>query len=720
MSIITVPSTKHSNLLRLLTSHAFLRRLSTERPEPQPPPQQKKRNHNSIITEALQLLQTPENEWNTPQLNQLLFPDSPPTSSSPRLFYQITRRLPSSSQALKFLNYLRNNSPSSPDTQSLLSYTFQAIFELAFCEPDSNANLSRHYKTSKELKIPLTVNAASFLLRAYGRSELVDESLTLFNELDSSVKNTYLRNVWLSVLLRSGRAEDALKVIGEMFDSNEESNCRPNDATGDILFSFLLKRERNEEFLSEGEIVNLVLKFGEHGVLIRSFWMGRLITRLCRNRKTNRAWDLFNEMIKLGAVFEAATCNSLLTGLAREGNFNRMNELMAKMVEMDIQPTVVTFGILINHMCKFRRVDDALEVLEKMSDCKESGGISVSVEPDVVIYNTLIDGLCKVGRQQEGLGLMERMRSQKGNAVDFFVEAQRRGTKGDAVTYTALINAFCKVNNFEKAMELFNEMLKSGCSPDAIVYSTLISGFSQAGRMADASFVLEELKELGIRPDTVCYNTLIGGFCRADKFHRVFEMLKEMEEAGLKPDTITYNTLIAYASKTGDLKFACKVMKKMIKAGVVPTVATYGALINAYCLNGNVNEAMEIFKDMKAASKVPPNTVIYNILIDSLCKNNKVKYAVSLMEDMEIRGVTPNTTTYNAIFKGLRDEKDLERVFEFMDRMIEHACNPDYITMEILTEWLSAVGEIERLKKFVAGCEVSVPLHKRLLLGRDS
>ncbi|KAL3572057.1 hypothetical protein D5086_025961 [Populus alba] len=511
MSIITVSASKHSNLLRLLTSHTFLRRLSTEPPEPQPPPQQKTSNHNSIITEALQLLQTPGNEWNTTQLNQLLFPDSPPSSSSPRLFYQITRRLPSSSQALKFLNYLQNNSPSSPDTQSLLSYTFQAIFELAFCEPESNANLSRLYKTSKELNIPLTVNAASFLLRAYGRSELVEESFILFNDLDPSVKTTYLRNVWLSILLRSGRVKDALKVIDEMFESNEDSNCRPNDATGDVLFSFLLKRERNGEILSEDEIVNLVLKFGDHGVLISSFWMGRLITRLCRNRKTNRAWDLFTEMIKLGAVLESATCNSLLTGLAREGNFNRMNELMAKMVEMDIQPNVVTFGILINHMC----------------------------------------------------------------------------------------------------------------------------------------------------------------------------------------------------NKTGDLKFAQKVMRKMIKAGVVPTVATYGALINAYCLNGNVNEAMEIFKDMKAASKVPPNTVIYNILIDSLCKNNKVKSAVSLMEDMKIRGVTPNTTTYNAIFKGLRDEKDLEKVFEFMDRMIEHACNPDYITMEILTEWLSAVGEIERLKKFVAGCEVS-------------
>ncbi|KAJ6679748.1 F21B23.6 PROTEIN [Salix purpurea] len=321
MSIITVPTSKHSNLLRLLTSHAFLRRLSTERPEPQPPPQQKTRNHNSIITEALQLLQTPENEWDTTQLNQLLFPDSPPPSSSPRLFYQITRRLPSSSQALKFLNYLRNNSPSSPDTQTLLSYTFQAIFELSFCEPDSNANLSRHYKTSKELNIPLTVNAASVLLRAYGRSELVDESLILFNELDPSVKNTYLRNVWLSVLLRHGRAEDALKVIDEMFESNEESNCRPNDATGDILFSFLLKRERDEEFLSEDEIVNLVLKFGEHGVLISSFWMGRLITRLCWNRKTNRAWDLFNEMIKLGAVFGICYLQFIIDRISKRGQF---------------------------------------------------------------------------------------------------------------------------------------------------------------------------------------------------------------------------------------------------------------------------------------------------------------------------------------------------------------------------------------------------------------
>lgn len=323
----------------------------------------------------------------------------------------------------------------------------------------------------------------------------MEESLILFNDLDPSVKTTYLRNVWLSILLRSGRVKDALKVIDEMFESNEDSNCRPNDATGDILFSFLLKRERNGEILSEDEIVNLVLKFGDHGVLISSFWMGRLITRLCRNRKTNRAWDLFTEMIKLGAVLESATCNSLLTGLAREGNFNRMNELMAKMVEMDIQPNVVTFGILINHMCKFRRVDDALEVLEKMSGGKESGGISVSVEPDVVIYNTLIDGLCKVGRQQEGLGLMERMRSQKGCAPD-------------TITYNCLIDGFCKAGEIEKGKELFDEMNKERVAPNVVTIDTLVGGMCRTWRVGR---VVVEARRRGLRGNAVAYSAKRNG-----------------------------------------------------------------------------------------------------------------------------------------------------------------------------------------------------------------
>ena len=79
------------------------------------------------------------------------------------------------------------------------------------------------------------------------------------------------------------------------------------------------------------------------------------------------------------------------------------------------------------------------------------------------------------------------------------------------------------------------------------------------------------------------------------------------------------------------------------------------------------------------------------------------------MDDMKAQGVKPNTTTYNALFKGLREKNLLEKAFKFMDRMVEQACHPDYITMEILTEWLSAAGKIDKLRKFIQGYEVSVP-----------
>ncbi|KAK7856120.1 pentatricopeptide repeat-containing protein [Quercus suber] len=665
-----------SKLFKLrLHSPIILRHLSTES-NPSPPPHQ---DQDSLITQALQLLQAPDYDSNsntdtTTPLLELLFPSSSP--SSPFIFRNITRRLSSSSEALKFFHYLQSNSPSQ-DILPSLSSTFQAIFELASREPDSHNKLLELYGTAKEHNVPLTINAATLLIRCLGRAGMVDQVLVLVKEVDPSLKNTHFCNVVIDVMFRLGRVDDALKVLDEMLQPDSE--CPPNDSTGDIIFGAMLRREWRGRSINDEEIVGLVSKFGEHDVFPDTFKLTQLITKFCRNRKTGRAWDLLHDVMKSGGVVEAASCNALLTGLGKGGDFDRMNKLTTEMKEMNIQPNVVTFGILINLMCKSRRVDEALEVFKKMKE----GSDGVLVQPDAIIHGRI------------------------NSAVEFLNDMQSKGVKGNAVTYAILINAFCNVNNIDKAMEFFDKMSNSGCSPDAIVYYTLISGLSQAGRMDDASSVVSKLKEVGFCLDTVCYNVLIGGFCQKNKLDKAYETLKDMEEAGVKPDSVTYNTLISYLSKTGNFTTAHRVMRKMIKEGLTPTVVTYGALIHAYCLIGKIDEGMKIFRDMGSASKVPPNTVIYNILIDSLCKNDDVERALSLMDDMKVKGVKPNTTTYNAIFKGLRDKNLLEKAFELMDRMIEQACNPDYITMEVLTEWLSAVGETGKLKNFVQGYEVS-------------
>ncbi|XVF73117.1 hypothetical protein PTKIN_Ptkin12aG0176000 [Pterospermum kingtungense] len=756
----TLPVSKHSRPLRLLKPqplyHLLNRHLCTEL-IPQPPQAPLQDGEESKITQAVQLLlETPHQDWSSSQPLQSLLFSSP--SPSPRFLFKITRSLASSSLALDFFKHLKQNSPS-PDTQ-LLSYPFQALLEQAGREPDAESRLSELYQTSKEWNVPLTVNAATLFIRYFGRLKMVDKSVVVFDELDPSLKSTHVRNVLIDVLLRDGRVEDALNVLDEMLQPS--SKVPPNDVTGDIVFYGLVKRGRKGRNLNEEDTVKLVLKFGEHRVFPKTNWLTPLISRLCKNGKINQAWNVLHYLLRLRAPLEIDPFNVLLSGLGRSGDVKRMNTVMAEMNQRNIQPNVVTFGILINQLCKLRRVDEAMEVLNKLGD--GSGSDGVSVETDVVIYNTVIDGLCKVGRQDEGLRLMKRMRSMKGlapnavtynclidgfckvgeiergkelfdrmkeegvspnvitlntlvdgmcrhgrinSALEFFSDAQGKGLKGNAVTYTTLITAFSSVGNMTKVNELFDEMLRSGCSPDAVVYYSLISGFCKAGRMHDASNAFSKLKEAGFVPDMICYNTLISGFCKKNKLDQAYEIIKEMEEAGMKPDSFSYNTLIAYFSKTGDFALAHKVMKQMIDEGLIPTVVTYGSLIHAYCLNGNIQEAMKLFNEMSSTSKIPPNTIIYNILVESLCKNNGIEDALSLMDDMKAKGVKPNTITYNAMFKGLKEKNLLEDAFRLMDSMTEHACNPDYITMEILTEWFSVVGESEKLKRFVQGYKVS-------------
>ncbi|XVE73804.1 hypothetical protein DITRI_Ditri11bG0147900 [Diplodiscus trichospermus] len=758
----TLPVSKHSKLLFRLrclntqpTFYLLNRQLCTE-PNPQPPSLPSE-DDKSKITQAVQLLlETPHQEWSSSQPLQSLLFSSP--SPSPRFIYKITRGLASSRQALNFFKHMQQNSPSL-DPQ-FLSYPFQALLEEAGRDLDAGSRLSELYQASKEWKIPLTVNAAALFIRYFGRLKVVDESVIVFNELDPSLKNTYVRNVLIDVLLRDGRVEAALNVLDEMLQPSSE--VPPNDITGDIIFYGLVKRDRKGSNLSDEDTIELVLKFGKHSVFPKTKWLTQMISSLCRNGKINQTWNFLHELLRLKAPLGTSPFNVLLTGLGRSGDVKKMNAVMAEMKESDIQPDVVTFGIIINQLCKLRRVDEAMDVLNRLGEGSDSDG--VSVEADVIIYNTVIDGLCKVGRQEEGLLLMERMRSMKSlapntvtynclidgfckageiergrelfdqmkqegvspnvvtlntlvdgmcrhgrinSALEFFCDMQGNGLKGNAVTYTTLITAFCNVDNIIKGVDLFDQMLASGCSPDAIVYYSLISGLCKAGRMDDASNVLSKLKEAGFHPDIVCYNTLVSGFCRRNKLDKAYEIIKEMEEAGVKPDCVSYNTLIAYFCKIGDFALAQRVMKQMIMEGLVPTVTTYGALIHAYCLNGHIKEAMKLFNDMSSISKIPPNTIIYNILIESLCKNNDVEAALSVMDDMKAKRVKPNTTTYNAMFKGLKENSLLEDAFRLMDDMVENACNPDYITMEILTEWLPAVGESEKLKSFVQGYKVS-------------
>uniref|UniRef100_A0A7N0T3I8 Pentatricopeptide repeat-containing protein n=1 Tax=Kalanchoe fedtschenkoi TaxID=63787 RepID=A0A7N0T3I8_KALFE len=699
------------------------------------------RSPASTLSEVIQHLQPTESDWDSEKLRGLIFADANPSSSSQ--IFNIAHRLGSSRKAWTFFQWIRANT----ENAQFVSRAFQAAAEVAGEEPNSSDVLVQLHGFLKESNLKLSASAVAVLGRSLKRAGMVDELCNVYSEIDPSLRSSQLCNHVIDGLLAGGRMSDARKMLDEMLKPDAEAV--PNQYTADMVFGWALRSEDFWKHFVGSEIICLVKEFGRHGVFLNSFKLTKLIGKLCRSGKILVARDVLREVIEMGGCVEAAPCNTLLAAMDRKGMVREVNALMCVMKERGVQPNVVTFGIIINHLCKARRVDQALEVFDKLKNSGDND-VKVSVKPDVIIYNTLIDGLCKVGRVDDGCSLMnemkcvpttstfnclidgfckageidrglelfERMRvdgvspnvitlntlvdglcrhERIGAAMEIFHEMQRTGLKADAVTYTTLITSFCNVGNVEAARELFDRMIDSGCKPDAIVYQAYLSGLTLCGKMAEASSVAAKMKEAGFSLDLASYNVLIGGFCRRKKIDEAYETLKEMERAGVKPDSVTYNTLISCFSKLGDFETAGIIMSRMSQEGLVPNVVTYGAVIHAFCESDRLDEAVKIFERMR----VPPNTVIYNILIDGHCKTGNIETAASLMNEMRAGNLRPTTNTYNSLFKAFMEEQRLDKALNLMDQMIEDGCNPDLVTMKILSDWLSCAGESDRLRRFV-------------------
>ncbi|ESQ50912.1 hypothetical protein EUTSA_v10022571mg [Eutrema salsugineum] len=754
---IMLSFSRRLNSYHLLNQTQFLRRFSAD---VYPPPGIKSESQKSVEVQFLDNLQKiPQHDWvSSESLSSLLASSS---SVSPLVFSQITRRLGSYSLAVSFFEYLDAKSQSLERREDALSLVFQSVIEFAGSEPDSRDKLLRLYEIAKEKNIPLTVVATKLLIRWFGRMGMANQSILVYEQLDSNMQNTQVRNVVIDVLLKNGLADDAFKVLDEML--RKESVFPPNRITADIVFHEVWRGM----LLKEDEIIRLISRFSSHGVSPSCVWLTRFITSQCRNARVDVAWEILSDLMKNKAPLQAPSFNALLTFLGRNMDIGRMNAIALKMDEMEIRPDVVTLGILINTLCKSRKVDEALQVFQQTCGKKTDDGNVIKA--DSIHFNTLINGLCKVGRMKEAEELLARMKMEENcvpntvtyncliggyciagqlesakeavsrmnedgikpnvvtlntviggmcrhngvnMAVGFFMDMQREGLKGNVVTYMTLIHAFCCVGNVEKAMHMFEQMLEAGCSPDAKIYYALISGLCQARRDHNAVRVVEKLKQSGFSLDLLAYNMLIGLFCDKNNGEKVYEMLTDMEEAKLKPDSITYNTLISFFGKLKDFESVQKMMENMREDGLNPTVVTYGAIIEAYCSAGDTNEALKLFNDMGLHSKVNPDTVIYNILINAFCKLGNFGKALSLKEEMKEKMVRPNVETYNALFRCLKGENQKETLFKLMDEMNELSCEANQTTWEILMERLTSSDDLIKLKKSLQGYSVASPIEK--------
>ncbi|KAI9195493.1 hypothetical protein LWI28_015411 [Acer negundo] len=179
-----------------------------------------------------------------------------------------------------------------------------------------------------------------------------------------------------------------------------------------------------------------------------------------------------------------------------------------------------------------------------------------------------------------------------------------------------------------------------------VTYSSLIDGWCKKGKMEEAHKLRVHMEARGVKPKIVTYNALIDGYCKKGQLEEAKRLFEEMENRGVRADNVTYNTLIYGYCKKGKMMEAHKLRGGMEEVGNIPDVYTYASLIHGEILSRKSSEALKLFSEMKLRG-ILPNVCTYTTLVLELSKQGRPDEALRLHDEMKEYGITPNDCLYS-------------------------------------------------------------------------
>ncbi|KAH7864090.1 hypothetical protein Vadar_025612 [Vaccinium darrowii] len=317
------------------------------------------------------------------------------------------------------------------------------------------------------------------LIRHYGKSQLPNEAIDLFQEMTSfnCVRTLQSFNTLLNVLVDNGMLGNA----DELFKCSSKMGFRPNSISYNIMIKGWLERGEWEQAC---RVFDEMLERGVEPTVVTH---NCLIGYLCKKGDLDGAKGVLDDMTKKGKKPNAVTYALLMAGLCSLDKYKEAKKMMFDMEYRGCKPQMKNYGVLMNDLAKRGLIEEAKAFLLEMKKRR--------IKPDVVTYNILINYLCKEGRAAE--------------AYKTLVEMQVQGCEPNAATYRMIVDGFCRVEEFEGGLKVLNAMLLSKHCPRPETFCCLIRGLAKYGKVDDVCFVLEEMEKKKMKFELESWEVLV-------------------------------------------------------------------------------------------------------------------------------------------------------------------------------------------------------------------
>eukprot|EP00933_Yihiella_yeosuensis_P072710 TRINITY_DN811_c0_g2_i1.p1 TRINITY_DN811_c0_g2~~TRINITY_DN811_c0_g2_i1.p1 ORF type:complete len:1116 (-),score=308.71 TRINITY_DN811_c0_g2_i1:300-3647(-) len=225
-----------------------------------------------------------------------------------------------------------------------------------------------------------------------------------------------------------------------------------------------------------------------------------------REKKLDRAWNVYSEMKKYNVDISIVTYNTLIDACARCGQMQRMPEILNDMATNGAEANLITYSTRIKGHCSVGELEQGFQVLEQMRR-------ETKMKPDEIMYNSLLDGCAQNGLVEEGLKLLETM--------------QDEGVSPSNFTLSLLVKMMSRARKLDNAFQLVDEIsAKFHLQPNVHVYTNLIQACIYSRQLPRAMNTMETMLEAHIQPESRTYNILVRACLQQGKLDLALGLLR--------------------------------------------------------------------------------------------------------------------------------------------------------------------------------------------------
>jgi pentatricopeptide repeat protein len=347
-----------------------------------------------------------------------------------------------------------------------------------------------------------------------------------------------------------------------------------------------------------------------------------------------------------GFAHDSRTYNSMMSILAKTRQFETMVSVLEEMGTKGLL-TMETFTIAMKAFAAAKERKKAVGIFELMKKYKFKIGVET--------INCLLDSLgrAKLGKEAQVL----------------FDKLKERFTP-NMMTYTVLLNGWCRVRNLIEAARIWNDMIDHGLKPDIVAHNVMLEGLLRSMKKSDAIKLFHVMKSKGPCPNVRSYTIMIRDFCKQSSMETAIEYFDDMVDSGLQPDAAVYTCLITGFGTQKKLDTVYELLKEMQEKGHPPDGKTYNALIKLMANQKMPEHGTRIYNKM-IQNEIEPSIHTFNMIMKSYFVARNYEMGRAVWDEMIKKGICPDDNSYTVLIRGLISEGKSREACRYLEEMLD-------------------------------------------------